>query len=85
MSAQLTATESGIQSIRPFGLIDVIVSLPEGKVPEKIEFDTIETDSGKETYLYTLCGEVVYRRRWLMGERRDPNIVSAPVPVEYYD
>lgn len=74
------ATDFGIQSIRAFGLIDVILELPFGKVPEKLEFGETEPD-----YLYALADGVVYRRRILDGGRPASDAPGQPRYVGYYD
>ena len=74
------ATESGIQCIRSFGLIDAIVPLPDGLVPREIEFDTVDG----MTYLYARTGNKIFRRRWLQGGR----VSDTPTEVlnrGYYD
>lgn len=79
------ATELGIQSVRSFGLIDAIIPLPGGAIPEAIEFVTnVKSSYKKETYLYALANGVVYRRRWFAGYRRGERY-SLPSFTSYYD
>lgn len=74
------ATDLGIQSVRAFGLIDVILELPFGKVPEKLEFGEGEPD-----YLYALADGNVYRRRILDGGRPAADCAHEPLYTGYYD
>jgi len=74
------ATESGIQSIRSFGLIDAIIPLPDGLVPREIEFDTADG----VTYLYARTGGKIFRRRWLQGGRVS-DTPAEPLNRGYYD
>jgi len=73
-------TELGIQSMRSFGLVDVIAALPDGKLPEKIEFGITE-----QNYLYALADGIVYKRRILDGGRPSPEIMHEPEPASYMD
>lgn len=74
------ATESGIQCIRSFGLIDAIVPLPDGLVPREIEFDTADG----VTYLYARAAHKIFRRRWLQGGRVS-DTPTQPRNMSYYD
>lgn len=74
------ATELGIQLVRSFGLIDVILSLPFGKVPEKIEFGETDRD-----YLYALADGTVYRRKILDGGRAVADQVYEPQNTSYFN
>lgn len=74
------ATDSGIQSIRSFGLIDAIIPLPDGLVPREIEFDTVDG----ETYLYAHAVGKIFRRRWLQGGRPS-DLPTEPLNRGYYD
>lgn len=71
------ATETGIQTVRAFGLIDVILPLPGGAVPEKIAFGS------RGTYLYAKTADGIFKRKLLCGGRKD-----TPTPaqaISYYD
>ena len=74
------ATVSGIQCIRSFGLIDVIVPLPDGHIPHEIEFETVDG----QPYLYAKTGEKIFRRRWFQGGRVS-DIPTEPRNTSYYD
>lgn len=68
-------TELGIQVVRSFGLIDVILPLPGGLIPEKIAFQ------GDVLYVKTSEG-VFCRKMKVQGAGKVP---TAPAPVSYYD
>lgn len=74
------ATELGIQVIRSFGLIDVILPLPDGLIPERVEF-------GEEDpcVLYAEAGGRVFCRAVKEGQRYDPDRVDTPLCRDYYD
>lgn len=74
------ATEMGIQCVRSFGIIDVILPLPGERVPERV---ALGGEDG--AYLYAQAGDVVYRRRMLQGSRQDPHVQSEPLGRAYYD
>lgn len=56
-------TEIAVQTVRSYGLIDVILSLPAGK-PERIAF-------GEGNMLYVQSSEGIWRRRLLTSARTD--------------
>lgn len=68
-------TEIAVQTVRSYGLIDVMLSLPAGK-PERIAF-------GGENMLYVQSSEGIFRRRLLTSARTD--IPSAAKYTSYYD
>ncbi|MBR2861074.1 MAG: hypothetical protein IKB86_04475 [Clostridia bacterium] len=72
------ATEIGIQTIRPYGLIDAILVNPEEKAVQKL----VLNDDG---YLYALCKNNVYRRK--LNNKLPPkdDIISTPQNLLYYD
>lgn len=71
------ATEMGIQCIRSFGLIDVILPLPGNAVPKRIAFG-----GENMTWLYADCGGKIFRRKM-----KTPGKIgfSEPQYVSYYD
>lgn len=69
------ATEAGIQVIRPFGLVDVILASPDGSVPQCVAI------KGDRLYVRTERG--VYCRK-IAGHEQSAD-VTAPLPVSYYD
>ena len=74
------ATELGVQVIRSFGLIDVILPLPCGLAPERVEL------GGQEGHmLFAEAGGRVFCRPLLEGRRYDPDSVDVPLCREYYD
>ena len=72
------ATEVGIQTIRSFGLIDVIITNPENRPAERLAI-------GNDGYLYAMCKERVYRRLLNNKQPADPMTASAPKYTSYYD
>ncbi len=72
------ATEIGIQCIRSYGLIDVILENPDGKIADRIEV-------GADGYLYALCGSDCYRRKLNGKVAPDPAGKNEPKQVSYYD
>jgi len=74
------ATECGIQAVRSFGLIDVIVPLPDRQIPLQIAFGTEDTP-----YLYARSRDGIYRRRWLSGGRICPDATAEPQYTSYYN
>lgn len=71
------ATEMGIQCIRSFGLIDVILPLPGNAVPKRVAFGGEEN-----TYLYADCGEKIFKRRMKTPGKTG---FSEPKHTGYYD
>ena len=72
------ATEIGIQCIRSYGLIDVILDNPDGKIADRITI-------GDDGYLYAKCGDDCYRRKLNGKTAPDPASVTEPRQVSYYD
>lgn len=74
------ATELGIQCIRSFGLIDVILPLPGKYIPKRVAF-------GGEgmTYLYADCGDKVFRRKMKTPAKINPQSITEPKYIEYHD
>ncbi len=72
------ATEMGIQAIRSFGLIDVIIPLPDRLIPELVEID-------ENGYLWAKSGNRVFRRKLLSGIRTSPDVQIQPAAASYYD
>lgn len=72
------ATEIGIQTIRSYGLIDVILSNPTKQTPEKIAI-------GNDGYLYVNVSRKVYRRK--LNEKKPTQYETAIQPkyASYYD
>ena len=70
------ATEIGIQAVRSFGLIDCILTLPDG-LPEKIAFGS------RGTCLYVKTAQGIFKRKLLRGGRKaQPTL---PMQNSYYD
>ena len=72
------ATEIGIQCIRSYGLIDVILENPDDRIAERITI-------GDDGYLYAKCGDDCYRRKLNGKTAPDPTAVTEPKQVSYYD
>lgn len=72
------ATELGIQLIRSFGLIDVILENPDGLQVDRLEI-------GTDGYLYAQAGGKTYRRK--LNEKYPANICAQTEPknIGYYD
>lgn len=68
-------TEIAVQTVRSYGLIDVILSLPAGR-PERIAF-------GAGNMLYVQSSEGIWCRKLLTSARTDTP--SAPKHTSYYD
>ena len=73
------ATEMGIQCIRSFGLIDVIVPLPGHAVPLRLYLG-----GGDTPYMYAETAEGVYMRRWLAAGGADGKHYERKA-ASYYD
>ncbi|MBQ4064928.1 MAG: hypothetical protein IJD10_02395 [Clostridia bacterium] len=73
------ATEMGVQCIRSFGLIDVIVPMPRNAVPQALAIT--ETEEGN--YLAVSTADGVYERRLSDALKDIPH--GHPAPREYYD
>ena len=71
------ATEIGIQTVRSFGLIDVILVNPDGKTANKIEISS-------DGYLYAMTVDGVYRRK-LKDKKPSNEEQSEPVHSSYYN
>lgn len=71
-------TEIGIQCIRSFGLIDVILENPEGRYVDAITV-------GDDRYLHALCGDTHYKRKLNGKTAADPVAITEPKQVSYYD
>ncbi len=74
------ATELGIQCIRSFGLIDVILPLPGSSVPQKIAFGGKDMD-----YLYVKSGNKIFRRKMKTSAKQNPQSITEPQYIGYYD
>ena len=72
------ATETGIQCIRSFGLIDVILENPFGNIPDSLAI-------GEDSYLYAKCGDTIYRRPLRNKQPPLKDGITAPAQREYYD
>ncbi len=72
------ATEIGIQTIRSFGLIDVILANPNNEKVNQIEFD----DNG---FLVAQANGKIYKRKLCNKKRAEYNIQTAPTCCWYYD
>lgn len=72
------ATEIGIQTIRSYGLIDVILSNPRNEAADRVEID----DNG---CLIALSGGKAYKRRLCNKKRTENNLQTAPACCSYYD
>jgi len=72
------ATEIGIQCIRSFGLIDVILENPCGRHADKITV-------GNDGYLYAVYGHNCYRRKLNGKAAPHPTEKNEPKQVWYYD
>lgn len=72
------ATEIGIQCVRSYGLIDVILENPFGKVADRIAV-------GADGYLYAGCGTECFRRKLNGKTAPDPAEKNEPKQVSYYD
>lgn len=72
------ATESGIQCIRSYGLIDVILTLPANAVPDRIWFDS-------NGYLCVSSKEKVFCRKLLVNGPASDTSVTSPKYTSYYD
>ena len=69
------ATEMGIQVVRTFGLVDVILPLPGLAIPREVAFD------GDVIYARTDCG--IYKRKTKTGRHGDGEVALRC--VGYYD
>ncbi len=74
------ATELGIQCIRSFGLIDVILTLPKNLIPKRIAFGGEDSN-----YLYVDCGKKIFRRMMKTPAKTDVLTITQPKYVSYYD
>lgn len=72
------ATEIGIQCIRSFGLIDVILENPEGRCADRITV-------GEDGYLHALCGETHYKRKLNGKTAPTTDGFDQPKQTWYYD
>ena len=74
------ATELGIQCIRSFGLVDVLLNPPHDGGVRRVAFG----GDGRQ-YLYADCGDRLYRRKMLRPAKNDPLAVTEPGCKQYYD
>lgn len=72
------ATEVGIQTIRSYGLIDVILSNPKDEMVEKIELDN-------DGFLVAQTKEKQYKRKLRDKKRPQYNVQTEPKSCSYYD
>lgn len=70
------ATELGVQLVRSFGLIDVILENPAGKPAERIAI-------GEDGYLYARADGTVYRRRLKEKQPADMDRQTEPKNTDY--
>ena len=73
------ATELGVQAIRSYGLIDVILPLPDRCIPEHVAFGESDPD-----YLYAYAKGRVFRRHLVQGHAADPEEATEPRNDNYY-
>ena len=71
------ATELGIQCIRSFGLIDVILPLPNNDIPLRVNM--------VGDILYADCGDTVYCRKTKTSAKEDPLEITLPKYTSYYN
>ncbi len=72
------ATEIGIQTIRSYGLIDVILANPNNETVNRVEFD----DNG---FLVAQTNGKIYKRKLCNKKRIDYNVQTEPTCCSYYD
>ncbi len=72
------ATEIGIQTIRSYGLIDVILANPNKETANRVEID----DNG---FLVVQTNEKIYKRKLCNKKRIDYNVQTEPTCCSYYD
>lgn len=73
------ATEMGIQAVRPFGLIDVILPMPRNEVPDAVCVWT----NGTERDLVARVPSGIYQRKLHPLDPSHPQ--GTPFPTSYYD
>lgn len=73
------ATELGVQAIRSYGLVDVILPLPDRCIPERVAFGENDTD-----YLYVYAGGRIFRRHLIQGCAADTETATEPRNDGYY-
>ena len=73
-------TEIGMQTVRPFGLIDVISPMPNDATPERIAF---ESDEGVQRIIVSAGGKIWTRNVY----KNPPEYIShlEPFPNGYFD
>lgn len=74
------ATECGIQSVRPFGMIDAIAPLPDDLIPEQVQ---LKCDDKGTVWLCVKSGEKVFRR--IVNRKAYGMGDGKPFPEHYYD
>ena len=72
------ATEVGIQLIRSYGLIDVILSNPDHSAITAMQL-------GTDSYLYVKTEQGCYRRKLENKQPADPAAITEPKNASYYD
>lgn len=72
------ATEIGIQTIRSFGLIDVILANPNGETVNRVEID-------ENGFLVAQTEEKLYKRKLCDKKRIEYNVQAEPTCGSYYD
>ncbi|MBS6565459.1 MAG: hypothetical protein KH317_08705 [Clostridiales bacterium] len=71
------ATELGVQCIRSYGLIDLILPLPQNQVPRRLAI--------KDGCLYAECGGKIYSRKIKSSAKKLLSEPETPKFIGYYD
>ena len=71
------ATELGVQCIRSYGLIDLILPLPQNQVPRRLAI--------KDGCLYAECGGKIYSRKIKSSAKKLLSEPETPKFIRYYD
>ena len=71
------ATELGVQCVRSYGLVDVILPLPRNEIPQKLAIS--------DDRLYADCGEKIYSRKIKSTAKNDALQPEMPHFTSYYD
>ncbi len=76
--AVFVSTELGIQCMRSFGIVDVIIRLPEDAVAEAVDID-------ENGVIYALVGGKAYERQLSDVKACYPASPTQPRHIDYYD
>ncbi len=71
------ATEMGVQCIRSYGLIDIILPLPQNEIPQRLTIN--------DGCLYAECGEKSYKRKIKSSAKKLSSEPEKPRFISYYD